>query len=181
MEIAPVGRRRSSSRRLLLVLLSALLVWLVLIVVLPAVFGLRTFVATDDDAVTGVHRGTFLLARGEPTAEVLPGDLVLGGPPDRSPVWRVTSTPPGALVAAQSDATVTVAGLDQPTTHTVVLNLPLVGWPIAHLNPAGRGALVLAAVLALVLEALTLQRRKGGAETIEPGVPDATRAWLTHE
>ena len=90
MEIAPVPHRatRGEWRRFALGLL--VLAPVVLLVLLPAVLGLQRYVVTDRSMDGSLARGSVVLAREVPTADLEVGDVVTFPPAEGSSDERVT-------------------------------------------------------------------------------------------
>jgi len=156
LEIAPVPHRatRGEWRRLALGLL--ILAPVVLLVLLPAVLGLQRYVVTDGSVDGSLSRGSVVLAREVPTADLEVGDVVtfrpLGGSSDERVTRRVVAVEDG-VATTQADGTVGKDPRTVPLTNEsysrVWLGVPYIGYPFVM--DGGWVLLAAAALAAFVL------------------------------
>ena len=163
LEIAPVPHRptRGEWRRLALGLL--VLTPVVLLVLLPAVLGLQRYVVTDRSMDGSLGRGSVLLAREVPTADLEVGDVITFGPADGSSDERVTRRIVAIKDGVATTETDTTGSQDRsavPLTASsysrVWLGVPYVGYPFVM---DGGWVLLAAAALAALVLALATGRR----------------------
>jgi signal peptidase len=163
LEIAPVPHRstRGEWRRLALGLLVVAPV--VLLVLLPTVLGLHRYVVTDRSMDGSLARGSVVLARDVPPADLDAGDVITFRPPDGSSDRRVTRR----IVAIKDGVATTRAdstGSNDPwavrltssSYPRVWLGVPWIGYPFVM---DGGWVLLAAAALAAFVLALATGRR----------------------
>jgi len=162
LEIAPVPHRATSGewRRLALGLLVLAPVVLVL---LPAVLGLQRYVVTDRSMDGSLGRGSVLLAREVPTADLEVGDVISFRPADGSSDERVTRrivAIKDGVATTEADTTGSQAHLAVPLAESsysrVWLGVPYIGYPFVM---DGGWVLLAAAALAALVLALATGRR----------------------
>ncbi|WP_300404253.1 hypothetical protein [Nocardioides sp.] len=148
MELQLRSRRltRLGHRQVLVSVAALLLGWLVLVTLVPGMFGLRTTVL--DETRGDYEQGTLVVTRSVPTSDVESHDLLAAG----DGMWRVLSVEQGtvraqdALASSATEASTTaMRSGDTPTIDRAVLVLPVVGLPLA-----GAQGLVLWVLAALV-------------------------------
>ena len=163
MEIAPVPHRstRGEWRRFALGLL--VLAPVVLLVLLPAVLGLQRYVVTDRSMDGSLARGSVVLAREVPTADLEVGDVVTFPPAEGSSDERVTRrivAIEDGVATTQADTTGSTDPRRVPLTSEsyprVWLGVPWIGYPFVM---DGGWVLLVAAALAALVLALTTGRR----------------------
>lgn len=163
MEIAPVPHRatRGEWRRLALGLL--VLAPVLLLVLLPAVLGLQRYVVTDRSMDGSLGRGSVVLAREVPTADLEVGDVISFRPPDGSSDERVTRrivAIKDGVATTQADTSASKDPWAVPLTSAsyprVLLGVPYVGYPFVM---GGGWVLLVAAALAAFVLALSTGRR----------------------
>ena len=163
MEIAPVPHRATSGewRRLALGIL--VLTPVVLLVLLPAVLGLQRYVVTDRSMDGSLGRGSVLLAREVPTADLEVGDVITFRPADGSSDERVTRrivAIKDGVATTEADTTGSQDQLAVPLTGSsysrVWLGVPYIGYPFVM---DGGWVLLAAAALAALVLALATGRR----------------------
>ncbi len=162
MEIAPVPHRatRGEWRRLALGLL--VLAPVVLLVLLPAVLGLQRYVVTDRSMDGSLGRGSVLLAREVPTADLEVGDVISfrpEGSSDERVTRRIVAIKDG-VATTQADTTGSQETRTVPLTESsyarVWLGVPYIGYPFVM---DGGWVLLAGAALAAFVLALTTGRR----------------------
>jgi signal peptidase len=176
LEIAPVPHRsaRGEWRRRALVLL--VLAPVVLLVLLPAVLGLQRYVVTDRSMDGSLGRGSVVLAREVPPADLEVGDVITFPLPESSSDERVTRR----IVAIKHGVAITQADttgsrdrlavrLTGPSYARVLLGVPWIGYPFVM---DGGWILLVAAALAALVTALATGRHA------PPKVVGQTRARL---
>ncbi len=163
MEIAPVPHRatRGEWRRLAIGLL--VLAPVVLLVLLPAVLGLQRYVVTDRSMDGSLARGSVVLAREVPAADLQVGDVITFRPPQASSDERVTRrivAIENGVATTQGDTSGTsdrwAVPLTSPSYPRVWLGLPYVGYPFVM---DGGWVVLAAAALAAFVLALATGRR----------------------
>jgi signal peptidase I len=166
LEIAPVPHRATSGewRRLALGLLVLAPVVLVL---LPAALGLQRFVVTDRSMEGSLGRGSVLLAREVPTADLQVGDVITFRPPEGGSDERVTRrivAIKDGVATTEADTTGSQDPLAVPLTGSsssysrVWLSVPYIGYPFVM---DGGWVLLVAAALGALILALAAGRRAG--------------------
>jgi hypothetical protein len=163
LEIAPVPHRatRGEWRRLALGLM--VLAPVVLLVLLPPALGLDRFVVTDRAMDGALGRGSVVLAREVPPADLRVGDVIAFRPPGGGQDQRVTRrivAIAGGVATTEADAT----GATDPWTLSLTdasydrvwLGIPWIGYP--NLVDGGWVLLAVAALVAFLLS-LTAGRR----------------------
>ena len=162
MEIAPVPHRATSGewRRLALGLL--VLAPVVLLVLLPAVLGLQRYVVTDRSMDGSLGRGSVLLAREVPTADLEVGDVISfrpEGSSDERVTRRIVAIKDG-VATTQADTTGSQDPWAVPLTRSsysrVWLGVPYIGYPFVM---DGGWVLLAGVALAAFVLALTTGRR----------------------
>lgn len=156
MEIAPVPNRlaRGERRRFLLALV--VLVPVMLMLLLPPALRLDPFVVTDAAMEGSVGRGSVVLARDVPVADLEVGDVITfdrPGPEAGLVTRRIVSLD-GSRATTQGDANRQVdpwtLELDEATYPRMLFHVPWVGYPFTGDVGAG-GWMVLALVAGLAL------------------------------
>ena len=135
LEIAPVPHRstRGEGRRLALGLL--VLAPVVLLVLLPAVLGLQRYVVTDRSMDGSLARGSVVLAREVPTADLEVGDVITfrsaEGSSDERVTRRIVAIKDGvATTQADTTGSRTPGGAaDGASYPRVWLGVPWIGYP----------------------------------------------------
>ncbi len=163
MEIAPVPHRstRGEWRRLALGLL--VLAPVVLLVLLPAVLGLQRYVVTDRSMDGSLGRGSVVLAREVPPADLEVGDVITSGRrtarSDERVTRRIVAIEDG-VATTQADTTGSQDPWAVPLTSAsyarVWLGVPWIGYPFVM---DGGWVLLAAAALAAFVLALATGRR----------------------
>lgn len=165
MELTPVPSRRSLMGRLWLFVALALALPLILLVVLPAAFGLQRYVVTSDALGDSVPKGSMTFAEQVPGADLGVGDVITLRPPgvraDSGLVTRrVVSVTPVRIRTADD------TGPDPWTLTTkgdrarVVAHIPYVGYPfISGVRPTTWVVFASVPMLALVPALLADLRR----------------------
>lgn len=161
MEIAPVPHRltRGERRRFLLALLVLVPVMLMLLV--PPALGLDRFVVTDASMDGSVGRGSVVLARQVPAADLEVGDVITferPGPEAGLVTRRIVSLD-GSRATTQGDAHRVVdpwtLELAEATYPRMLFHVPWVGYPFTgDVGAGGWMLLALVAALALALGAV---------------------------
>ena len=137
MELQLRSRRlaRLGCRQVLVPVATLLLGWLVLVTLVPGMFGLRTTVL--DETRGDYEQGTLVVTRSVPTSDVESQDLLASG----DGMWRVLSVEQGTVRAQDALATSTtqaattaVRSGDTPTIERAVLVLPVLGLPLAGVH-----------------------------------------------
>lgn|GEM_PF-2703086 len=149
MELQLRSRRltRLGHRRVLMSVVALLLGWLVLVTLVPGMFGLRTTVL--DETRGDYEQGTLVVTRSVPTSDVESHDLLAAA----DGMWRVLSVEQGTVraqdalaVSATEASTTAMRSGDTPTIDRAVLVLPVLGLPLAGVQ--GLLLWVLAALVA---------------------------------
>jgi signal peptidase I len=163
LEIAPVPHRatRGEWRRLALGLL--VLAPVVLLVLLPAVLGLQRYVVTDRSMDGSLGRGSVVLAREVPTADLEVGDVISFRPPEGSSdervIRRIVAIKDG-VATTQADTTGSQDPWAVPLTRSsysrVWLGVPYIGYPFVM---DGGWVVLAATALAAFVLALATGRR----------------------
>ena len=157
MEIAPIPRRSVHGRRRRLVFGWVILAPVALLVLLPAVLGFHYTLVSAAGADGAPGRGSLVLSREVPVADLHPGDVVVLTPPDAAAgSWaahRVTGLGKGGVttVGAAADA----PGGQLPvgdSADQVVLSVAWLGYPFL----ATRLGLLLAPLVVAVAVGLLL-------------------------
>ncbi len=156
MELAPVRRPRPWSWGARTTLTALVVAPVLLLVLVPAAFGLERYVMTTD-AGDAAPRGSVVLARVVPLSDLQDGDVVTA---PTSTAGLVSGTVTGA---GGADVAVVVGGAEEDVplagrtiVARLVLAVPLVGYPF--LGDAYTPALALVALLAgLVLSVVFLR------------------------
>ncbi|WP_121254892.1 signal peptidase I [Nocardioides ferulae] len=152
MEISPVPRHRSLSGSGITLLVVVVLTPVMLLALLPTMFGLQRFVVASD-AMSGsragsVDRGSVVFEREVASSELEVGDVITFEPPpghgvDGLVTHRIVSISPEGL-RTQGDARPSVdpwvLPRDVPTRSRVLFAVPYVGYPFLH--GGGRWALL---------------------------------------
>jgi signal peptidase len=163
LEIAPVPHRsaRGEWRRLALGLL--VLAPVVLLVLLPAVLGLQRYVVTDRSMDGSLARGSVVLAREVPPADLEVGDVITFRPPNGSADERVTRrivAIKDGVATTQADTAASRDPWAVPLTSAsyprVWLGVPWIGYPFVM---DGGWVLLAAVALAAFVLALATGRR----------------------
>jgi signal peptidase I len=163
LEIAPVPHRATSGewRRLALGLL--VLTPVVLLVLLPAVLGLQRYVVTDQSMDGSLGRGSVVLAREVPTADLEVGDVISFRAPEGGSDERVTRrivAIEDGVATTQADTTGSQDPWTVPLTRSsyarVWLGVPYLGYPFVM---EGGWVLLAAVALAAFVLALATGRR----------------------
>ncbi len=158
MEIEPVPHRatRGEWRRLALGML--VLTPVVLLVLLPTVLGLDRYVVTDRSMDGSLSRGSVVLAREVPAADLEVGDVITFRPAGATtPEERVTRKIVAikgtvATTRAESTGTEGTMPLTRPSYPRVLVGVPWIGYPFlvdggwTLLAAAALGAFILALV-----------------------------------
>lgn len=156
MELAPVPRRRPWSWGARAALTALVVAPVLLLVLVPAAFGLERYVMTTD-AGDAAPRGSVVLARVVPLSDLEDGDVVTAPSASTGLVSGTVSEAGGAEVAVAvggSEGQVPLTG--RTTVARLVLAVPLVGYPF--LGGSYTPALALVALLAgLVLGVVFLR------------------------
>ncbi len=162
LEIAPVPNRatRGEWRRLALGML--VLAPVVLLVLLPAVLGVDRYVVTDRSMDGSLSRGSVVMAREVPAADLEVGDVITFRPPGGSSDERLTrkivaiedgvATTQGETTSSQEPLAVP---LTSPSYAQVWVGVPWIGYPFVV---DGGWILLAAAALAAFVLALATGR-----------------------
>lgn len=134
MEIAPIPRRSAHRRRRRLVLGWVVLAPVALLVLLPAVLGFHYKVVTETGADGAAGRGSLVLTREVPVADLHLGDVVVLPPPGAaSGAWaarRVVGFDDGGATTAGARADTGAWRLSEGgSADQVVLSAPWLGYP----------------------------------------------------
>ena len=163
LEIAPVPHRatRGEWRRLALGML--VLAPVVLLVLLPAVLGLDRFVVTDRSMDGSLSRGSVVLAREVPAADLEVGDVITfrpqGGSSDELLTRKIVAIRDGVAITRTDTGSTDDSLVVPPTSQTyarVWVGVPWIGYPFL-MN--GGWVLLAAAALAALVLALATGRR----------------------
>lgn len=151
-----------------------------LLTLLPIGLGMHRFVATTDEMAPAIQRGTLVLGRDEPVAELAAGDMITFVPPGTSGpavTRRVVEIDTHHLLT-KADASTAIdrwsVPIDGPHVDRVVLQVPWVGylyvgllrpslWSAFAASTALMTLIVLAAWLHVVLERRRLAQEPGRA------------------
>ena len=141
MEISPVPRHRSLSASGITLLVAVVLTPVMLLALLPTMFGLQRFVvASDSMSGSGpgsIERGSVVFEREVASSELEVGDVItFEAPPghgiDGMVTHRIVSVAPEGLRTkgdAQASPDPWVLPLDVPTRPRVLFSVPYVGYP----------------------------------------------------
>lgn len=140
--------RRPPRRRPRLLLIAALVLsgWLLVVALVPPLFGWH--VAVVDESRDGYAQGTLLLTRAVPSSDLAGGDVVAveGG------VRRVSAVRPGVI---QVEGAKSLLANEMPTLDRVVLTTPVAGLPLTGLDGLAQWLLLTGAVASLSAAAAT--------------------------
>jgi len=152
MEIAPVPRRLAQGERRRFLLALLVLVPVMLMLLVPPALGLDRFVVTDASMDGTVGRGSVVLARDVPAADLEVGDVITfqrPGPEAGLVTRRIVSLD-GSRATTQGDANRQVdpwtLELVEATYPRMLFGVPWVGYPFT--GDVGAGGWMLLAVVA---------------------------------
>ena len=138
MEIAPVPHRSTRGERRRLALGLLVMAPVVLLVLLPPVFGLDRYVITDSSMDGSMGRGSVVLAREVPPTDLRVGDVISFTPPGQPGADRVTRriiAIDHGVATTQADATGRPDPWSLPLTASAYprtwVSLPWLGYPFA--------------------------------------------------
>jgi signal peptidase I len=176
VEIAPVPHRSTRGERRRFALGLLVLAPVVLLVLMPAVLGLDRFVVTDSTMGGSMGRGSVVLAREVPPADLRVGDVIAFRPPGGSGEDRVTRrivALDNGVATTEADATGRTDPWTLPLTSPAYartwVSVPWVGYPFALDGCWGLLLLSVVVVIALVVAAGRIPA---------PRVPRTARARL---
>jgi len=156
MEIAPVPHRTTRGERWRIALGLLVMTPVVLLVLLPAVFGLERFVVTDSAMGGSMGQGSVVLARDVPPTDLRVGDVISFRPPGEPGEDRVTrriTAIDDGVASTAGDATGRTDPWTLPLTETAYsrtwVSVPWIGYPFAI--DGGWGLLLLSAAAAIGL------------------------------
>jgi signal peptidase len=172
LEIAPVPHRATRGERRRLALGLLVLTPVVLLVLLPAVFGLDRTVVTDRSMDGGLGRGSVVLARQVPPLDLRVGDVVAvrlpGSGQDQRVERRIVAIRDG-VATVESDqggrASRQPVALSAASYSRVWLGVPWIGYPFVV---QGGWIVLVAAAFAALMLALAAGRRSPSKPLAQP-------------
>ena len=175
MEIVTAPYRPTTSTWTRLLVAGCVLAPVTLLAMLPVGLGLNRYVITGDAMSPSLDRGSVVLAREVPVADLRVGDVVTFDPPASSGVAgpvtsRIVSIEAGAIHTrrdASSELDPWALPLNVPSQDRVVAELPYVGYLYLVLLHAGQWAAVAVLLLGALVIALVADRgrRRAGRRT----------------
>ena len=137
MEISPVPQRRSLSGRGITVFVIVVLTPVMLLALLPTMFGLQRYVVASDSMAGSIDRGSVVFEREVASSTLDVGDVITFAAPPGHGVegmvtHRIVAIEPEGLRTkgdARPDVDPWLLPLDVPTRPRVLFAVPYVGYP----------------------------------------------------